>query len=367
MKILFICGSLEPGKDGVGDYTRRLAGELTRKGNEVRILALKDRYIKKAIKGKQASEDVNLAVFRLPFEHKISEKVQAWVNSFKPTHISLQYVSYSFHDRGLHRGLARELVKLGESCKWHIMFHELWLMKQDHSKLNEKFTGWLQKRMIKKLITIINPSFVTTHSLFYKQELVKLGVPVERLPLFSNIPYLKKTINSESVSSNIKFVVFGTIHPNSLFEKFASEAKEYQSRHGVLIELTILGRYHKKQEEWKRIWNQNSLKLHFPGESDSENISRELSRASIGLSTTSIPKIEKSGSVVAMREHGLQVICLAETWNDLEVSTSATSSDIINYKENEFITCIEKGLKKNKPYSGIEKIAERFQGLLQQC
>jgi hypothetical protein len=24
IKILFICGSLEPGKDGVGDYTRRL-------------------------------------------------------------------------------------------------------------------------------------------------------------------------------------------------------------------------------------------------------------------------------------------------------------------------------------------------------
>lgn len=27
MTILFLCGSLEPGRDGVGDYTRRLAGD----------------------------------------------------------------------------------------------------------------------------------------------------------------------------------------------------------------------------------------------------------------------------------------------------------------------------------------------------
>ena len=28
MNLLFICGSLEPGKDGVGDYIRRLSSEL---------------------------------------------------------------------------------------------------------------------------------------------------------------------------------------------------------------------------------------------------------------------------------------------------------------------------------------------------
>lgn len=365
MKILFICGSLEPGKDGVGDYTRRLSEELTRKGNEVRILALKDRYIKEPIKGEQVSKDVNLSVFRLPFEYKNSEEVQAWVDSFKPTHISLQYVSYSFHDRGLHKGLARELLKLGGACRWHIMFHELWLMKQDHSNLNEKFTGWLQKRMIKKLVTIIKPSLVTTHSLLYKQELIKLGLPVKSLPLFSNIPYFKENIDNDIVTSNIKFVVFGTIHPNSLFEKFAREAKEYQSRHSVLIELTILGRYHKRQMVWKKIWKENGLKLRFLGEKSLRDISRELSRASIGLSTTSIPKIEKSGSVVAMREHGLQVICLAKTWSNLAINT-AGSSDIINYKDNNFKICIEEGLIKNKPYSGIEKIADRFYELLQQ-
>mgnify|MGYP003474349261 CR=1 FL=1 len=42
MKILFICGSLEPGKDGVGDYTRRFCGELLKMNYEVQILSIND-------------------------------------------------------------------------------------------------------------------------------------------------------------------------------------------------------------------------------------------------------------------------------------------------------------------------------------
>ena len=45
MKIMFICGSLEPGKDGVGDYTRRLCAHLKKHHIEVGILAYNDKFI----------------------------------------------------------------------------------------------------------------------------------------------------------------------------------------------------------------------------------------------------------------------------------------------------------------------------------
>ena len=45
MKLIFICGSLEPGRDGVGDYTRRLAGELIRQGHQIAIIALNYKII----------------------------------------------------------------------------------------------------------------------------------------------------------------------------------------------------------------------------------------------------------------------------------------------------------------------------------
>ena len=38
MKITFICGSLNPGQDGVGDYTRRLAAQLALDGHECQLI-----------------------------------------------------------------------------------------------------------------------------------------------------------------------------------------------------------------------------------------------------------------------------------------------------------------------------------------
>lgn len=44
MKILFICGSAEPGKNGVGNNTHRLCGGLVRTGHIIKLLSLSDCY-----------------------------------------------------------------------------------------------------------------------------------------------------------------------------------------------------------------------------------------------------------------------------------------------------------------------------------
>ncbi|MBC8041217.1 MAG: hypothetical protein H7Y06_11790, partial [Opitutaceae bacterium] len=48
MKILFFCTSLELGCDGVGDYTRRLAGECAARGHDCTLIALNDTYVTRA-------------------------------------------------------------------------------------------------------------------------------------------------------------------------------------------------------------------------------------------------------------------------------------------------------------------------------
>jgi hypothetical protein len=40
LNIVFLCGSLQPGRDGVGVYTRRLAGEVIRQGHQASIISL---------------------------------------------------------------------------------------------------------------------------------------------------------------------------------------------------------------------------------------------------------------------------------------------------------------------------------------
>ena len=39
-KLLFICGGLEPGKDGIGDYARRIARRLADYGHHSLLLSL---------------------------------------------------------------------------------------------------------------------------------------------------------------------------------------------------------------------------------------------------------------------------------------------------------------------------------------
>lgn len=47
MKLLFLCTSLEPGRDGVGDYVRLLAEACIEAGHECRLLALNDEHLAK--------------------------------------------------------------------------------------------------------------------------------------------------------------------------------------------------------------------------------------------------------------------------------------------------------------------------------
>ena len=103
MKILFICGSLEPGKDGVGDYTRRLAGELIKQNTVIEIISLNDKYIKQIWEGTQEDGVQRIPVLRLPAScpwDKRLQKAKERIDSFEPEWLSLQYVAFAFNNKG---------------------------------------------------------------------------------------------------------------------------------------------------------------------------------------------------------------------------------------------------------------------------
>src|SRR5947209_6737741 len=104
MKIVFICGSLEPGKDGVGDYTRRLGATLISKGYELSIIALYDRFISSLEETTQKSDNYEIMVLRLPFSMQDRERYELardYINKKDPVWLSLQFVIFSFHPKGL--------------------------------------------------------------------------------------------------------------------------------------------------------------------------------------------------------------------------------------------------------------------------
>jgi hypothetical protein len=70
MNIVFICGCLEPGVDGVGDYSRRLAGELIRMGNKVQLISLNDYHIDTRTTELQEADGTSVQAHRLLKRHR---------------------------------------------------------------------------------------------------------------------------------------------------------------------------------------------------------------------------------------------------------------------------------------------------------
>ena len=127
MNITFVCSALESGRDGVGDYCRRLGGALVGLGHEVHLIALHDKWINEI----QTEKYQNLSVLRIPAETWMSQVLfitQESIRTLRPDWLSLQYVCYGFHPKGLAwrwNPLFRNLANLVP--RRHLMFHELWI------------------------------------------------------------------------------------------------------------------------------------------------------------------------------------------------------------------------------------------------
>jgi hypothetical protein len=316
VKILFICGSLEPGNDGVGDYTARLASELLRIGHKVSILAFNDKFSIHLSSG--AGE---VPILRMPSDWALKTrflKAKDWINEFKPDWISLQFVIFSFNKKGLPFGLASRLSALGTHCKWHIMFHELWVQKQKKFNIKRYLWGIAQRKLINNLIKKLNPRIIHTNTSLYQKKLTELGFQAHILPLFSNIPNIAhlERLKNTALKPNGKliFVIFGTIHPGVPVKDFVEEVSNYAIKSGIQSTLTVIGRCGNEQESWIRCWTAAGMMVNKLGEQSAINISKVLGAATFGISTTDIALIQKSGSVAAMYEHGLPVICIPCRW-----------------------------------------------------
>lgn len=342
---------MEPGRDGVGDYTRRLAGELARQGHAVACVALNDLFVTSEFDGRQYSEGVLVPTLRLPTglsESARFEHARHWIARFTPDWISLQFVPFSFHPKGLPLGLPYRLASLGKGCKWHVMLHELWVGMDTDAPLKHIWWGGAQRFIIKSLLSRLKPSVVHTQSHLYLAYLAELGVQAEHLPLFSNIPLLStplpETGERADGTPTDTLVLFGGIHPGAPVEDLAAEAAHYSRSQAIRVKLMIVGRCGTEQERWADVWRAHKLPVEIAGEQSAEQISAILRRASLGIATTPMALIEKSGAVSAMRAHGLTVLCVARRWYPRGGLQVQAPSGVIEYRKGSLTACLDSGL-----------------------
>jgi glycosyltransferase involved in cell wall biosynthesis len=329
VRILFIVASYQTTKDGVADYTALLAKECAALGHTLAVLAWNDVFVKTE---SEFSENVPTS-FRLSSSLSKTQKTvlaKDFIQDFKPDIVSIQMVCFGFHPRGFVFGLGKVLKKMIPiEAKIEVMFHELWLGLATNHPVKEKLYGYIQKMALVQLLKRLKPDVIHVANNVYYAKLKQLGYSVQYLPLPGNIPiqtnldcewiYKELALEKSKRSETVILLFFGSIHGDWDTKAFFKQMKDqFESKKIIVVSAGSQGYGKALWEQLSTINYQLSesneqrttnifqfVKLGF--RSDKE-ISELLQFADFGISTTPLSLLGKSGTAMAMIEHGLPVI-----------------------------------------------------------
>lgn len=364
MKIIFICGCLEPGRDGVGDYTRRLSAELIKLGHTVGAVSLNDKFISSNIKNEQHFEGVNLPVLRLASCLTLKarlEKIKGWIQIFRPELISLQYVPYSYQNNGIPLYLASFLTKLQSGARWEIMIHEPFLA--GYTSLKMKLITLLQKFSLKLIKAKLKPVVFHTSIPQYQKLLLQVGIQSKLLGLFGNIHI--ETIDKEQDSEGINLrkmitgLYFGSAPSPTHYSLFTDKIKSFNLESKALLRIIICGKSGSNGESFvrniKSACKDLNCEISVLGELEPKELSKLFLEADFGISRVPPRYIGKSGSSISMLEHGLPL------W--LPILTQGTIEESLDFRPElcfHELNAILTTVKKKAPLNRLPVTAATF-------
>lgn len=323
MKVLFICNSLEEGKDGVGDQTTRLAIECAANGISPILVGFSDKNIAK-IKAYTIQHDI--PVYRFPAGLALSER-EAQLKSIITANadidwISVQFVSYGLNKRGVVRAEISVFKRLLKGSNVHIMFHELWVAEEHKAPLKLKLLGRVQKRYIVKFLKAINPLIINTSMPLYKKMLERAGFKASVLPLFSNIirgeskiEDFRDKVPDEIYKHRKDYIIcciFGSIYYDSWdMDTLLSKLETEHQKLGKKVLVSSIGKIPYGKEFWESLpAKYKNLEFITFGMQDENFISYWLTHfVDLGIVTTPAIITGKSSSLMAYIDHGIPVFC----------------------------------------------------------
>lgn len=325
MRIAFLCSSLAPGRNGVGDYTRFLSAELVRQGHACLALGLADT---------EGVLEADAPVVRLDARQPWATRlVQARVAlaAFAPDWVSLQFVPYAWQPRGYAFGLADRLAPLFGKRRRHLMFHELWVGLNRHDRLINRLHGIIQRRAILALNREMKPDAIHAQAPVYVATLAAEGIAAKRLALFGNLPVAPGDREAERqrllteyapqldlAPENVLFGGwFGTVHPEWDGPELTARVSAASLAAGKHLVLLALGRTGAGGTTLIEALQRNPLPdctLLVAGETAPANASRLLGALDFALTANPVALAPKSGTVAACLDHGLPVLVSRNNW-----------------------------------------------------
>lgn len=315
-RIVIVTSRIAAGTDGVGDYTRALAGELARLGNECLAIGLNQAGPHpwfEAFPPQALPAAPNLAeVAGKPRRAAASELV----NRFDSDIVSFQYVSYAFARRGLTWNLGRSFRAIAGGRPIELNSHELWSGFDVAASMHDRVQGYLQYRLYLRFLRQLRPAVIHVSNPTYVEMFRQIGQRAILSPLFGNVPVTGAgpppgTEGFEDPPGTVwRVLFFGSIHAEWPPEPLMTRLLAAAGRAGRKLVVISAGRIGPGLPVWQRMTEAHAGQCRFVrlGELGAEVISGLINGAHFGVSTSPMCLIGKSGTVAAMLEHGLPVI-----------------------------------------------------------
>jgi len=320
VRIAFLCSSLAPGRDGVGDYVRMMCRALAAEGHECLAIALADPHVTTV-----RQEEGAAAIVRIPaarWHRDDTQDAAAALRNFNPDWVSLQMVSYGFEARGVLLKSPARLRLLEVTARRHLMFHETWIGEANASSFKERLVGRLQRTFLVRATRAWNPQVTHTSNRVYAELLRRQGIESAELALPGNIPVLQAHRNDAHASllslarnpgqQDVMIAgMFGSIHPEMSDTGWLDALDTVCRTSGRQLLVAHIGRAGAAGEKvWAHLEHLFRERVRFLalGERLPDEISELLSGLDIGIATSPWALIGKSGAVAALLDHGVPVV-----------------------------------------------------------
>lgn len=383
MRIAFLCGSLEPGRDGVGDYTRLLAGACVQQGHECIAIALHDRHVKCVAEVIPMADLEAIPTLQLPATLSWSERsrhAREQIDRFNPDWVSLQFVCYGFNSKGFVHGLASELLPLVTGRRLHFMFHELWIGAHAGATLKDQLVGIVQRHLILGLIRQLHPAAVTTSTTAYITILGQNGIAASLLPIFGNIPVIhdpneswlfsacsdaRLSVTRANRTDFLVLGLFGALHPGWPPEPLFTSLRTWAAFENKRLIIVAIGRLGGGERLWSDLARTYDQEIGFImlGEQSAERVSDFLHWIDCGIATSPWELIGKSGSVASMLDHGLPVIVNRDEVRFRGVTAAEVKDPLLVKMDSELPARIS-ALRKRSARARLPEVTQEFLRLL---
>lgn len=315
-RIVFVTSRIAPGTDGVGDYSRTLADELTKSGHECLAVGLNqagpfpwvEAFPPSSLPRNTMAADASPSS-RLAAAHEL-------IRRFDPDVVSFQYVSYAFARRGLTWNTGRHFREIAGDRRVELNSHELWSGFDVAASLHDRVQGHAQYRLYRRFLRQLQPDVIHVSNPTYVEMLRQIGQRGILSPLFGNVPVTDSdpppgTEGFEDSAEPVwRLLFFGSIHAEWPPEPLMTRMIGAANRAGRRLIVISAGRIGPGGPVWQRMIAEHGEHCRFVllGERSAETISGLINGSDFGVSTSPMCLIGKSGTVAAMLEHGLPVI-----------------------------------------------------------